>query len=144
TARSTACAYSRRTARRSARSSCRKWPRTPASAATTTTGCSSPPAPRCMRWTWGRGASSCKPSDRGRREAAALLDRRRGHQHESAAFIVVRSVGRVHGCENVGGLHPDRRVFVARDVEDKEAVSFGVIGGQRRNMAADLLAERLA
>ena len=70
---------------------------------------------------------------------AALLNGRRRHQHVSARFVVVRGVGGVHGVENVGRLHPDRRVLVARDVEDEEAVGFCVIGGERRNMAADLL-----
>ena len=35
-------------------------------------------------------------------------------------------------------------IFVARDVEDEEAVGLAVVSRERRNMAADLLAERLA
>ena len=75
---------------------------------------------------------------------AALLNRRRGHQHESAGLVAVLGVGGVHGVENIGRFDPNRRIFVARDVEDQETVGFGVIGGKRRDMAADLLADRLA
>ena len=37
------------------------------------------------------------------------------------------------------GLHPDRQVFVARDIEDEEAVGFAVVSRERRDMTADLL-----
>jgi hypothetical protein len=46
--------------------------------------------------------------------------------------------------KNVGRLHPDRRVFVARDVEDEEAVGFCFMGGERRIAPANLLSDRLA
>ena len=41
-------------------------------------------------------------------------------------------------------LHPDRGIFVARDVEDEEAVGLRVISGERRYMAASLLSYSLA
>jgi hypothetical protein len=65
---------------------------------------------------------------------ARLLNGRRRHQHESAKLVVVRGV--VHGGETLGRLDPDRRILVARDVEDEEAVGLFVIDGERRNMAA--------
>jgi hypothetical protein len=67
---------------------------------------------------------------------ARLLNGRRRHQHESAKLVVVCGVGGVHGGENLGRLDPDRRILVARDVEDEEAVGLSVIGSERRNMAA--------
>ena len=78
------------------------------------------------------------------RGAERYCARGRRHQHEAAGLVVVDGVGRVHGCEHVGRLHPDWRVLVARDVENEEAVGFSVIGGERRYMAADFLAHRLA
>jgi hypothetical protein len=72
------------------------------------------------------------------------LNTRRRDQHEAAGFIIVDGVRRVHGREHVGCLHPDRRVFVARNVKDEEAVGLCVVSGERRDMAAGLLAQRFA
>src|ERR1700677_4551023 len=115
-------------ARRSARSSYRKWRQTFASAVTPKTGSSSARAPRSMRWMSARAASNCRngatnselPTPSG--TAATLLCGRRRNQHEPAGLVVVDCVRGIHGCEHVGRLHPDRRVFVTRDVEDEKPV----------------------
>ena len=40
--------------------------------------------------------------------------------------------------------HPGRRIFVVGDVEDDEKVRVGVVGGERRDVATSLLADRFA
>src|ERR1700728_3578343 len=67
-----------------------------------------------------------------------------GDKDIAARLVVVGRIDRVHRVEQLGRFHPDRRIFVARDVEDEEAIRFGVVGRERRDMASALLADHLA
>src|ERR1700734_134974 len=67
-----------------------------------------------------------------------------GDEHVSARLVGVVGVGRVHGVEQVRCRHPYRRIFVAGDIENEEAIGFFVVGGERRNVTAPLLFERFA
>ena len=61
----------------------------------------------------------------------------------AARLVAVVAVLGVHRPEQRRRLDPDRRILVAGDIEDQETVGVGVVGGERRDMAAGFLADRL-
>ena len=58
----------------------------------------------------------------------------RPEQHEAPCPVLVVRVLSVHRGEEFGRRDPDRRVFVARHVQHKEAVGISIVGCQRRDV----------
>src|SRR5271170_5352377 len=88
-----------------------------------------------------RCAMASEPMSSLRRRTRGGLPR---DEHVSARLVGVVGVGRVHGVEQVRCRYPYRRIFVAGDIENEEAIGFFVVGGERRNVTAPLLSQRFA
>lgn len=51
------------------------------------------------------------------------------HDNEAAAAVLGVGVQYMHGVIELACRHPDRRIFVARNIEDKQAAALGIVGG---------------